>query len=321
MNILITGCAGFIGFHLSNKLLKKKNNNVFGIDNLNNYYDVNLKKSRLKILKKNKNFIFFKKNIINSNFIEKIFSKYKFTYVIHLAAQAGVRHSIVHPTDYMESNLVGFFNLINSSRLNKIKHFIYASTSSVYGDSNLFPLKEDSNTNNPLTFYAASKKSNEVVAHSFSNIYKLPATGLRFFTVYGSYGRPDMALYKFVDSIYKNKPITLFNKGNHFRDFTHVNDVVDSIAKIMNKAKKSAIPHQILNISSNKPISLLDFIKIIENNLGKKSKIKKLGLQKGDVLKTHGSNQNLIKIIGKIKYTNIRNGIEDFINWYLKHNS
>ena len=214
MNLLVTGCSGFIGFHLTKKLLEKKNNIIYGIDNLNSYYDLKLKKDRLKILKNYKNFKFSKEDITNKKSLKKIFQKYKFKIVINLAAQAGVRYSIDNPNTYFSSNVVGFYNILDLCQKFKINHLLYASTSSVYGSANSFPLNENMNTDKPLSFYSATKKTNEVMAYSYSSIYKLRTTGLRFFTVYGPYGRPDMSLFKFVKNILLNRPIKVFNKGS-----------------------------------------------------------------------------------------------------------
>tara|TARA_A100001015_G_scaffold288432_1_gene359268 strand:+ start:311 stop:1279 length:969 start_codon:yes stop_codon:yes gene_type:complete len=314
MNVLITGCAGFIGFHLTSKILNKYN--VVGIDNLNNYYDPNIKKNRLKILKKEKNFKFYKSDITNLISLKRIINKHKIKYIIHLAAQAGVRYSIDHPEKYVSSNLVGFFNVLEVARLFKVKHLIFASTSSVYGDNKKFPLKESYDTDKPLSFYAATKKSNEVMAHAYSNIYKLPCTGLRFFTVYGPMGRPDMSLFKFSNAMIKNKKIELYNKGNHYRDFTYIDDIVISILKLLNNPSNSQIPYDIFNIGSSKPYYLKKFLSLIEENLSKKAKIKFLKIQQGDVHKTHA---DINKLKEKIKYspkTNIKTGIKLFIDWY-----
>ena len=314
MNVLITGCAGFIGFHLTSKILNKYN--VVGIDNLNDYYDPNIKKDRLKILKKEKNFKFYKSDITNLISLKRIIKKHKIRYIIHLAAQAGVRYSINHPEKYVSSNLVGFFNVLEVARLFKVKHLIFASTSSVYGDNKKFPLKENYDTDKPLSFYAATKKSNEVMAHAYSNIYKLPCTGLRFFTVYGPMGRPDMSLFKFSNAMIKNKKIELYNKGNHYRDFTYVDDIVISISKLLTNPSNSQIPYDIFNIGSSKPYYLKKFLSLIEENLSKKAKIKFLKIQQGDVHKTHA---DINKLKEKIKYspkTNIKTGIKLFIDWY-----
>ncbi len=317
--ILITGCAGFIGFHLSKALLNDKNNKIIGIDNLNKYYDVSLKNNRLKILKKFNNFYFYKINIQNQKKLKNIFEDNKIKIVINLAAQAGVRYSITNPREYLDFNVNGFFNILELSRLFKIKHLVFASTSSVYGDSNDFPLSEEIKTDSPLSFYAATKKSNEVFAHSYSNIYKLQCTGLRFFTVYGTYGRPDMALHKFVKSNIENKKINLFNYGKHKRDFTHVNDIVQGIEKIINYKNVKKIPYEIFNIGSNKPINLKEFIKIIEKITNKRFKIVNLPLQKGDVEKTHANISKISKYLNYKPKVNIKDGVKEYIDWYKEY--
>ena len=316
MRILVTGSAGFIGYHLSLFLLKNTNNLIYGIDSLDKYYDVKLKKDRLKILKKYKRFVFYKLNLKNLKPLEDNFKKNKYNCVINLAAQAGVRHSIQNPGKYFESNILGFFNLLEISRNQNIKHLIFASTSSVYGSSNKFPLSEKDNTDKPLSFYAATKKSNEILAYSYSNIYKLPCTALRFFTVYGPFGRPDMSLFKFSKNINISKKIDLYNYGNHIRDWTYVEDVVSGIYKIISKPPKENIPFNIFNVASDQPRSLRYFLKTIENNLGKKAKITLKPLQKGDVLKTHA---NVIKLKRYINYkptTSLEKGVSEFIKWF-----
>ena len=321
IRVLVTGCAGFIGFHLCENLLKNKNIKVYGIDNLNSYYDVRLKRLRLKKLKKHKysqRFQFIKGDIANKNFLSKEFKLNKFEFVINLAAQAGVRHSVDFPETYLESNVIGFFNILESCRKFKIKHLIFASTSSVYGDTKKYPNFEEDNTDKPQSFYAATKKSNEIMAYSYSNIYKLPITGLRFFTVYGPYGRPDMSLFKFSKLILQSKAIPLYNNGNHIRDFTYVSDVTETIVRLIKKPPRKKTPFDLFNVASSNPIHLKKFLKIIENILGKKAKIKNEPFQLGDVHKTFGSIKKLIK---KIKYkpqTSLKKGIESFIDWYLK---
>ena len=316
MNILITGCAGFIGFHLCEKLLSKKNIKIIGIDSINRYYDVKLKNKRLNILKKKNNFNFYKIDITNMKKLESLFIKNKIKYVIHLAAQAGVRYSINNPSTYFKNNIFGFYNIIEACKKYKVKHLLYASTSSVYGDTTKFPSSETDNTDSPKSFYAASKKTNEILAYSYSSIYSLPSTGLRFFTVYGSYGRPDMALFKFVKSIINNKKINVHNYGKHYRDFTHIFDVVDAIIKLIKKPSKKTIPYQIFNIGSSNPIKLMDYIKNIEIILKKTSKKKFLPLQLGDVKKTHANIKKLQKNTNfKIKY-DYKKGLNEFILWY-----
>ncbi len=315
MKILVTGCAGFIGFHTALKLLSF-NNKIIGIDNINNYYDVNLKKQRLKILKKNDKFVFYKSDITNLKKINTIIKINKIKYIIHLAAQAGVRHSISHPEEYFDSNLRGFFNILEASRFNKIKHLVFASTSSVYGENKSFPLKESFNTDKPISFYAATKKSNEIMAYSYSYIYSLPCTAVRFFTVYGPFGRPDMALYKFTRNISIGNKVELFNYGNHQRDFTYVDDIVKGLQLLINKPSKNNIPFEIFNIGKGKPNKLLAYLKEIEKNLKKKSKITKLPMQKGDIKKTHSDITKLKKYAGYNPATDIKVGIKKFIDWY-----
>lgn len=317
MTILITGCAGFIGFHLSSELVSKYK--IIGIDNLNNYYDPELKKNRLKILKNKRNFSFYKIDLLNYKKINQIIKKNKIKYIIHLAAQAGVRHSINNPGAYFKSNIEGFFNILELSKVNKIKHLVFASTSSVYGDNKNFPLKENSNTDTPLSFYAASKKSNEVMAYSYSNIYKIPCTAVRFFTVYGPFGRPDMSLFKFTNKIIKNQYINLYNRGNHERDFTYIDDIVDGIAAVVNKIPKNKIPYKVYNIGNGKPRKLIDYLNIIEKFLNKKSKVKKLPLQAGDIVKTHADVNLLKKDVGYKPKTTIEEGIKKFLDWYVEY--
>ena len=318
MKILITGSSGFIGFHLSNFFLKKKIQ-VHGIDNLNNYYDTNLKKNRLDILKKNKNFFFYKFDLINKSKLNNVLKNNKIKIVIHLAAQAGVRYSIENPQTYFKNNLEVFFNILEVSKLNKIKHLIFASTSSVYGENINFPLKENEDTSKPLSFYAATKKSNEVLAYSYSSIFKLPCTALRFFTVYGPYGRPDMALFKFTKNILENKKIELYNNGNHARDFTYIDDIVKGIDSIINKPNKNKIPFNIFNIGNGRSRKLKDYLSLIEKKLGKKAKIKKLPLQKGDIKKTHSDIKLLKETSGYKPNTEIEEGVTNFIEWFIKY--
>ena len=331
MKILITGSSGFIGFHLS-KLLLEKGNNVHGIDSINNYYDVRLKKARLKILKKYKNFSFSKARLEDDKKIKIIFKKFKPKIVIHLAAQAGVRYSIDKPRVYLKSNINGTFNVIESSHIIKAKHLIMASSSSVYGANKKIPFKEIDKTDTQLSIYAATKKANESMAHSYSNIWKIPITMLRFFTVYGPWGRPDMALFKFTKGILKNKKIDIYNYGKMYRDFTYIDDIVNGIALLINKAPNinqknkykddslsSVAPFRILNIGNTKKIFLLDFIKQIEHELKKKAIRNYMPLQKGDVKQTLSNTSLLKKITGYNPKTNYKNGIKKFINWYKKY--
>lgn len=320
MKILITGVSGFIGFHLATSLLKNKKNKIYGIDNMNKYYDIKLKQDRLNLLKKNKNFFFKKIDIANSVNLKKYSDENKFSVIVHLAAQAGVRYSINYPEEYVKSNLVGFFNILELSKIKKIKHLLFASTSSVYGGLKKYPFNEKDNTDRPLSFYAATKKSNEMMAYSYSNIHKLPITSMRFFTVYGPMGRPDMALYKFANGIIKNKKINLFNKGDHYRDFTYIEDVVRSIKKLILKPPKKNIPFEIYNIGSNQPKSLKYFISLIEGILQKKSKKNFLKIQKGDVHKTHADIRKLKNKTGIKINTSLEEGIIKYIKWLRKYN-
>ena len=315
---LITGSAGFIGFHLSRKILSK-GFKVIGIDNLNNYYDVQLKKKRNHILKKNKNYIFKKIDIKNYKNLETLFKKYKIYKVIHLAAQAGVRYSLKNPKSYIDNNINGFFNILEISKNYRVKKFVYASTSSIYGLQKKFPLKENFNTDNPIQLYAATKKSNELMATSYSYLYKMDTVGLRFFTVYGPWGRPDMALFKFTKNIIKGKPIEVFNKGKHERDFTYVDDIVDGIIKIV-FSKKNKFGSQIFNIGNGKKIKLLKYIQLIEKNLKKRARKKFLPLQKGDVFKTHSDTRLIKKHYNYNPRTSVNDGVKKFIEWYISNN-
>ena len=328
--ILVTGSAGFIGFHLSIKLLNM-GKEVVGIDNINNYYDPKLKNSRLKILKKYKSFNFYKIDIQNENKLKKVFIKNKIKYVINLAAQAGVRYSLINPKSYINTNIIGFYNILNLSRIYKVKHFVSASTSSVYGALKNLPFKESYSTDHPIQLYAATKKSNEIIAHSYSHIYNIPTTGLRFFTVYGPWGRPDMALFKFTKNILLKKKIEVFNFGKHTRDFTYVEDIVQGIIKSIYNIPKSnknfnfkkpllsysSAPFTIYNIGNGKSVKLMKYIREIENYLKIKSKKKFLKLQKGDIQDTHS---DLTKIKKKLNYkstTSVKEGVKKFLDWYL----
>ena len=328
MKILITGSSGFIGFHLA-KFILDKGYQVLGIDSMNNYYDVKLKKARLNILKRYKNFSFNKISLENDKKIKLIFKKYKPKIVIHLAAQAGVRYSINKPRVYLKSNIDGSFNVIEASYKTNVNHLIMASSSSVYGANQSIPFKEIDKTESQLSIYAATKKANESMAHSYSNIWKVPITMLRFFTVYGPWGRPDMALFKFTKGIINNNPIDIYNNGNMYRDFTYIDDIVKGIyllihkipnkkqiGKYKNDSLSNVAPFRILNIGNSNKVLLLNFLKEIENRLNKKSIRRYLPLQKGDVKKTL-SNINLLKSITKYNpTTNYKKGIEEFIKWY-----
>ena len=328
MRILITGSSGFIGFHLTKLLLTKKHK-VHGYDSMNNYYDNKLKKARLNILKKFKNFSFTKANIENEKKLNNIFKKFRPQIVIHLAAQAGVRYSIEKPRVYLKSNITGTFNIIEASNKLKVKHLIMASSSSVYGANKKIPFKEIDKTETQLSIYASTKKSNESMAHSYSNIWKIPITMLRFFTVYGPWGRPDMALFKFTKGILKNEKIDIYNKGKMYRDFTYIDDVINGINLLINKipnhkqlkkykndSLSTVAPFRILNIGNTKKVFLLDFIKQIEKELGKKAIRNYMPLQKGDVKQTLSDTNLLRKITGYNPKTEYKSGIKKFVNWY-----
>tara|TARA_S200000501_G_scaffold373191_1_gene419763 strand:- start:1819 stop:2823 length:1005 start_codon:yes stop_codon:yes gene_type:complete len=325
--ILITGAAGFIGFHVSKTLLEK-GFRVYGIDNINNYYDTQIKKDRLKILKSYDDFYFKKINLGKGKSLDNFFKLIKPTEVINLAAQAGVRYSFINPEAYIESNLVGFFNVLNCCKKYKIKHLIYASSSSVYGLNKDYPFSELSNVDHPVSLYAASKKSNELLAHSYSHLFGLPTTGLRFFTVYGPWGRPDMSLFIFVKNILENKKINIFGNGKMLRDFTYIDDIVDSIVRLVLKPPKksksinpssSSAPWRIFNIGNNSPITLLEYIKIIEKILNKKAKKKYFPMQPGDVRATAANTDLLYKYIGFKPSTDLEEGINKFIKWYKEY--
>lgn len=320
MNILITGAAGFVGFHLTKIIMQNSSSDtIIGLDNLNNYYDVSLKKKRLAILNQNKNFKFYKIDIRNKKKIFFILKKYKPKIIINLAAQAGVRYSILNPQAYIDSNISGFLNILeNAAKLN-IDKIIYASSSSVYGKNSKLPFSEIDKTDNPISMYAVTKKTNELMASCYSDLYKMKLIGLRFFTAYGIFGRPDMALFKFVDLISKNKKIDIYNYGNMRRDFTYVDDLVYSIFKIVEKLKidhRNKSYNEIFNIGNNSPSTLKQYIRFIEKFLNKKAKKNKIKIQKGDVKSTYADNNKLFKFIGYRPNTKIEKGIKIFVNWY-----
>ena len=315
MKILITGAAGFIGFSFA-KYLLEKDYKIIGLDNLNNYYDVNLKKKRLKQLSKSNNFKFYKVDLTEKIKIEKIFKNNKIDFIFHFAAQAGVRHSIDHPRKYIESNILGFYNLIENVKNYNIKRLFYASSSSVYGENKNFPLNEKENIS-PKNIYALSKKINEEIGYIFNKYYNTKLTGLRFFTVYGEWGRPDMMMMKYIDCFYKRKLFYLNNYGNHSRDFTYIGDVVNILYLLLKKQKKLK-DFDLLNICSNQPINLKKIILFMKKNKIN-PKIKKVSLQKADILKTHGDNKKLLKIIKYKKFSNWQNSVEKTIIWYQKN--
>tara|TARA_B100000242_G_scaffold294390_1_gene277083 strand:+ start:12200 stop:13222 length:1023 start_codon:yes stop_codon:yes gene_type:complete len=335
MRVLVTGTAGFIGFHLCLRLIKE-GFNVIGFDNINDYYDKDLKEARLNELyiakKKYKaDFKFIKGSLETFDLLEKIFIEYRPNCVINLAAQAGVRYSLENPFAYIESNIVGFEYLIELSKRNEVENFLYASSSSVYGGNLKLPFKEDDQTDHPVSLYAATKRSNELIAHTYSNLYNLPSTGLRFFTVYGPWGRPDMALFKFTKAIFEDKPINVFNNGEMIRDFTYINDVVESIRRLIDKpaiaskdfdqdSPKSSIswaPHRIFNIGNSKPTQLMKYISVIEKCLNKKARINFMPMQMGDVKATYADTSSLESWIKYKPNTPIEEGVKNFVDWYL----
>lgn len=354
--ILVTGAAGFIGFHLSQRLLEE-GRHVVGIDNLNDYYDVNLKKARLALLKKYDAFTFHKINIANRRAMQDLFAgqikihdsqsgtKWSsvtrhashiadtFDTVVHLAAQAGVRYSITNPYAYIDSNIVGFMNILEGCRHHKVKHLVYASSSSVYGANTKMPFSVHHNIDHPVSLYAATKKANELMAHTYSSLYKIPTTGLRFFTVYGPWGRPDMALFLFTRAILEGKTIDVFNHGRMQRDFTYIDDIIEGVMRVMRKIPKpnkswsgdnpdpgtSYAPYKIYNIGNNNPVKLMTFIETIEKCLGKKAKKNLLPLQAGDVPATYADVDDLIHDVGFKPATPIKEGIKRFVKWYREY--
>ena len=316
MKILITGSAGFIGYNLAKNLLEKKGFKIVGIDNFNDYYDVNLKKKRNNLLKKNKNFKFIKIDIKNQIKLKKIFKEQKFDFVFHLAAQAGVRYSIDHPRKYVESNIMGFYNILENVEKYKVKRLFYASSSSVYGENKNFPLNEKENIS-PKNIYGLSKKINEEISLIYNNYYKVKLVGLRFFTIYGEWGRPDMMMVNFISSFYKKKIFKLYNFGNHVRDFTYVGDAVN-IMYLLLKNHKKLNDFDIFNICSNNPINLKKIISFMKKNKIN-PKIKKVTLQKADILKTHGDNSKLLRFIKFKKFSNWKESVKKTIIWYQKN--
>jgi len=332
MNIIVTGSSGFIGSELTLRLLKL-GNKVIGVDNHNNYYDPNLKQNRLKRYLDNPNFVHNQKDLSDERSIRSIFEEHKPKCVINLAAQAGVRYSIKNPMEYMKSNVIGFMNILECCKLYKIEHLVYASTSSVYGSNTKMPFSEHDNTNHPLSIYSASKKSNELMAHTYSHLFQLPTTALRFFTVYGPWGRPDMALFKFTKNILEEKPIDVFNHGKHTRDFTYIDDIIEGIIKIIdipatsnNKwnsdqpdPASSNVPWRVYNIGNNKPVQLMEYIFALEKILGKKALINFLPLQAGDVADTYANVDNLKEKFDYKPSTRVIDGISNFVKWYRKY--
>ncbi|RIL97085.1 NAD-dependent epimerase [Staphylococcus equorum] len=331
MKILITGTAGFIGSHLAKKLISQ-GHEVVGVDSINDYYSVTLKEDRLSSIG-NDNFTFYKVKLENYEELTRIFADEQPEVVVNLAAQAGVRYSIENPRAYIDSNIVGFMNVLECSRHFNIKNLIYASSSSVYGANTSKPFSTSDNIDHPLSLYAATKKSNELMAHTYSHLYNLPTTGLRFFTVYGPWGRPDMALFKFTDAIVKDETIDVYNHGKMMRDFTYVDDIVEAISRLVKKPASpnlewtgespdpgsSYAPYKVYNIGNNSPVRLMEFVEAIENRLGKEAKKNYMDLQPGDVPETYANVDDLFRDINFKPETTIQDGVNKFVDWYLEY--
>lgn len=332
MNVLVTGAAGFIGFHTIQKLCAR-GDEVVGIDNLNNYYEVSLKEARLQKLAEFANFKFLRLDLADREGIAQLFAEHQFQRVIHLGAQAGVRYSLENPHAYVDSNLVGFVNILEGCRHHHIEHLTYASSSSVYGANKKMPFSVHDNVDHPLSLYAATKKANELMAHTYSHLYQLPTTGLRFFTVYGPWGRPDMAIFNFTRKILDGEPIDVFNFGNHRRDFTYINDIAEGILRVHDHVAKSnsdwsgespdpgtsTAPWRIYNIGNSSPVHLLRYIEVLEHCLGKKAKMNLLAMQPGDVPDTYADVEALKHDIGYQPKTSIEEGVKQFVAWYLDY--
>lgn len=329
MKILVTGAAGFIGMTTSLRLLAR-GDEVVGLDNLNDYYEVSLKENRLKRLTALPGFRFVKLDVGDRAGMEKLFAEEKFDKVIHLAAQAGVRYSIQNPHAYVDSNLVGFINILEGCRHHQVQHLVYASSSSVYGGNTKMPFSEHDSVDHPVSLYAATKKANELMAHTYSHLYGLPTTGLRFFTVYGPWGRPDMALFLFTKAIIEGRPIDVFNHGNMKRDFTYIDDIVEGVIRVMDRnatanpnydaiaadPATSNVPYRVFNIGNNNPVQLLDFIGAIENALGRQAEKRLLPMQDGDVPATYANTDLLNDWVGFVPATTVQDGVNRFIAWY-----
>jgi UDP-glucuronate 4-epimerase len=332
MTVLVTGAAGFIGSFVAHRLLDR-GDDVVGLDNISDYYDPKLKLARLARLEKREGFRFLRQDIAAGDAMARLFAEHRFDAVIHLAAQAGVRHSLENPGAYARSNLVGFTNILEGCRHSGVKHLVYASSSSVYGANEKLPFSVSDNVDHPVSFYAATKKANELMAHSYAHLYRLPVTGLRFFTVYGPWGRPDMALFQFVRNILAGEPIDVFNHGRHKRDFTYIDDIAEGVVRAADRIATpsaqwnpkepdpaiSSAPYRLYNIGNNQPVRLLDFIAAIEKALGKKAKMNMLPLQQGDVEATYADIDALREAVGFSPATPIEDGIARFVEWYREY--
>ena len=329
MKVLVTGAAGFIGMHLSKRLLER-GDEVVGIDNLNDYYDVQLKHDRLKQLEDYDNFTFIKMDMADRDAMDKLFRTHGFNRVMNLAAQAGVRYSLQNPHAYVDSNLVGFVNILEGCRHTNVEHLVYASSSSVYGANTNMPFSVHDNVDHPVSLYAASKKSGELMAHTYSHLYGLPTTGLRFFTVYGPWGRPDMSPSLFAGAILRGEPINVFNEGKMQRDFTYIDDIVEGVVRVIDKVAEPAVdfdtsmpdpatsyaPYRVYNIGNNEPVQLMEFIETIENAVGKKAEKNMMGMQDGDVVATYANIDSLYDAVGFKPETLLKDGIQKFVDWY-----
>jgi len=320
MKILVTGAAGFIGMYTAKRLLEQ-GHQVVGLDNLNDYYDPALKQWRLAQLKPYNNFRFIKLDLADREGMAELFATEKFQRVIHLAAQAGVRYSLENPFAYVDSNLVGTMTILEGCRHHQVEHLVYASSSSVYGMNEKIPFSETDQVDNPVSLYAATKKANELMAHSYSKLYGIPTTGLRFFTVYGPAGRPDMAPWLFTEAISQNKPIKVFNQGKMMRDFTYIDDIVEGVIRIQNVIPQGEIPYSLFNIGNNEPVQLSRFIKAIETALGQKAEKQMLPMQPGDVERTYADTTRLEAIVGYKPQTEIEEGIAKFVEWYRSYHN
>jgi len=332
MRILVTGAAGFIGFHLAQRLLTD-GHEIVGLDNLNAYYDVQLKTDRLALLTSQQHFRFNLLDLADRKGMVNLFRTVKPEIVAHLAAQAGVRYSLENPHAYVESNLSGFMNILEGCRHNQVKHLVYASSSSVYGANTVMPFSVHHNVDHPISLYAATKKANELMAHTYASLYKLPCTGLRFFTVYGPWGRPDMALFLFTRAILEGRPIDVYNKGNMRRDFTYIDDIIEGVVRVMGKIPSgrndwngakpdpatSFAPYRIFNIGNNRPVELMEFIATLERHLGRKAEMRLLPMQPGDVPETYADVDDLIAEVGFKPSTSIQEGIGKFVAWYREY--
>jgi UDP-glucuronate 4-epimerase len=319
--ILVTGAAGFVGFHLCQQLLTQ-NNTIIGIDNLNDYYDVNLKQARLQQLLPQANFQFFPLDISDRSNIAELFTRHQPEIVVNLAAQAGVRYSLTNPHAYADSNLVGFINILEGCRHHEVRHLVYASSSSVYGANKKIPFSTEDPVDHPVSLYAATKRANELMAYTYSHLYNLPTTGLRFFTVYGPLGRPDMAYFSFTKSILEGIPIQVFNHGKMRRDFTYIDDIVEGIVRVIDKPQPrntATVPHKVYNIGNNQPVNLIDFIQTIEKHLGIEAKKELIAMQPGDVEETYADIDELIRDTGFQPKTSLEEGLGHFVRWYCSY--